>query len=35
MLTCTIRRSSIRGLDVLLATSFGFDLLELRRWQVG
>jgi hypothetical protein len=26
MLTCAIRRSGIRSLDLLLATSFGFDL---------
>jgi hypothetical protein len=35
MLTCTIRRSGARGLDLLLATGPDLDLLELGRWQVG
>jgi hypothetical protein len=35
MLTCAIRRSGIRGLDLFLATSSGFALLELGRQQVG
>jgi hypothetical protein len=35
MLTCAIRRSGIRGLDLFLVTSSGFALLELERRQVG
>jgi hypothetical protein len=35
MLTCAICWSGIRGLDLFPATSSSFDLLELRRWQVG
>jgi hypothetical protein len=34
-LTCAIRRSGIRGLDLFLATSSSFALLELGRRQVG
>jgi hypothetical protein len=35
MLTCAIRRSGNRDSDLFLTTSFGFDLLELGRRQVG
>jgi hypothetical protein len=35
MLTCAIRWSGARGLDLLLATGHGLDLLELGRRQVG
>jgi hypothetical protein len=34
-LTCAIRRSGIRGLDLFLTTSSGFSLLGLGGWQVG
>jgi hypothetical protein len=35
MLTCAIRWSGTRGLDLFLATSPGLDLLKLGRRQVG
>jgi hypothetical protein len=35
MLTCTIRRSGIRGLDLFLTNSPSFGLLWLEGWQVG
>jgi hypothetical protein len=35
MLTCAIRKSGARGLDLFLATGSDLDLSELGRWQVG